>query len=372
MKFDFGIAGPGDDPAIRRLLAENPMPGTVKVAFEREPNYFLGHGVMGDRCITLKATERNTGKLAGIICLAATDRYVGGEVKPVGYIGQARIDHRFQGIMLPLRASAFIREQAKESWPNLWFGAIVDENPTARALFIDRRRKSFPLLEMVSPIQTLAFLPKSRFAKSPDDRSGSISIVRGNQAGWDSIVEFLNSQGSGREFFPHLKVEHFSDGLRTPGLESRDFLVTLIDGEIAGVCGIWDQSGFKQTVVHEYGGWLGRVRPVVNAAGPLIGMKRFPDVGGPITSAYLSFLAVRDDNPAVFRRLLSAAIGDVYSRNKNYLMAGFSIRDPLLAVARGYRHIVYRSTMYAFRFNGAIPDDAFDRAKVPYLEGATL
>ena len=372
MKFDFSIAGPGDDEAIRRLLADNPMPGTVKVAFEREPDYFIGEGLMGNRCVTVKATEAETGRLAGILCLAASDRFIGGEVKSVGYIGGLRIDHRFQGTMLLLQANAFIREQVQAGWPDLWFGVIVDENPAAQALFVDRRRASFPSPAPVSQFHTLAFLPKSRYFRSLHEGNSSISLRRGNEIGWLSIVEFLNRNGARRDFFPHLEVDYFTDDHRTPGLEIKDFLVAAVDGEIAGVCGIWDQSGFKQTVVHGYGEWLGRLRPLVNIAGPLIGMKRFPDIGGAISSASLSFLSVRDDEPAVFRRLLTAAIGDAYSRNKDYLMAGFSIRDPLLAVAGRYRHILYRSTMYAFRFTGAVPDDAFDRNGIPYLEGAVL
>ena len=140
MKFDFGVAHPADDAEIRRLLARNPMPGLVTVAFEREPSYFLGHGVMGDRCETLTATDRDTGRLAAIMCLAAADRYVSGRVRSVGYVGQIRVDSRYRGYLMPMRSAAFIRERAKTGWPDLWFSAIVDDNPTALEIFANRSR----------------------------------------------------------------------------------------------------------------------------------------------------------------------------------------------------------------------------------------
>ncbi len=378
MRFDFGIADQNDDRSIRRLLAENPMPGAVSVAFEREPDYFLGHGVMGESCLTVKAEERKSGKLAGIMCLASADRYINGSVRKVGYVGGVRIDSKFQGTMLPLRAMPYIRSMVKEGWPNLWFGAVVDENPTARALFVSRPRTSFPIPTTVSPIHTLGILTRPRFSRPLSDglpgrrKPDTLSLISGDEIGWEPIVAFLNEWGSRREFFPCITVEDLAGDYRTPGLEQRDFHVALIDGEITGVCGLWDQSEFKQTVVHDYQGWLARTRPLINTFGPLVGMKKLPRIGGEMSSASLSFIAVRNDDLAVFHRLLTTAVGNAFSRGKDYLIAGFSQRDPLLAVAKKFRHILYRSTMYAFSFDGPLGDDSYDRDKVPYLEGAAL
>jgi hypothetical protein len=277
-----------------------------------------------------------------------------------------------------LRAMPFIRSMVKEGWPNLWFGAIVDGNPTARALFVSLPRTSFPIPTTVSPIHTLGILTRPRFSRPLSDglserrKPDTLSLISGDEIGWEPIVDFLNKWGTRREFFPRITVEDLAGDYRTPGLKQRDFHVALIDGEIAGVCGVWDQSDFKQTVVHDYQGWLGRTRPIINTLGPLVGMKKLPRIGGEISSASLSFIAVRNDEPAVFHRLLSSAIGDAFSRGKDYLIAGFSQRDPLLAVAKKCRHILYRSTMYAFSFDGPLGDDSYDRDKVPYLEGATL
>ncbi len=47
MEFSFELARPADDLALRKLLAETPMPGRITVSFERQPNYFMGCSIMG-------------------------------------------------------------------------------------------------------------------------------------------------------------------------------------------------------------------------------------------------------------------------------------------------------------------------------------
>ena len=70
---------------------------------------------------------------------------------------------------------------------------------------------------------------------------------------------------------------------------------------------------------------------------------------------------------------MTAAVGRAHDMGTDYLLAGFSTRDPLLSVAHGFRHLLYHSTMYAFTFGpDRLPADAFDRGKVPCLEIAAL
>jgi hypothetical protein len=74
----------------------------------------------------------------------------------------------------------------------------------------------------------------------------------------------------------------------------------------------------------------------------------------------------------VFEALLDRAVAAAAARGKHYLLAGFSVRDPLLEVAGTRRHILYRSALHAFTFAGSLGAGAFDRSRVPYLEIAAL
>ena len=371
MKIEFSLAEQADDAAIRSLLKHNPMPGAVTIAFEREPDYFLGHGVMGNQCVTVKAVDAESRELAGIICIASAVRFVGGLAGPVGYIGQLRIDKRYRGYLIPLRGVAFVRDLVSTGRPDLWFNALADENPEPVEIFATRPRPSFPPLELVTRILTLGVFTHAQ-PRRPQRTLQNIAIRRGDDVGLTPIVQFLHDQGPNREFFPLYTEADFVGNNRTPGFSPADFLVAVNGKEITGICGVWDQSSFKQTVVHGYPGWLGRVRPFLNAIAPVIGMKRLPGVGERIESAYLSFLAVRNDDPHVFRTLLMAAVHSADAMGKEYLLAGFSERDPLLEIARRFRHLRYRSRMYAYSFDGIVGPAAFDRTRIPYVEIAAL
>jgi hypothetical protein len=101
-------------------------------------------------------------------------------------------------------------------------------------------------------------------------------------------------------------------------------------------------------------------------------MKRLPAIGEKLPSAYLSMLGIRGDDSTVLRALLEAALDLAYRKGMDYLLAGTSDRDPLRHIVRSYRHILYRSTMYAFSFQHDRAEALFDRSIVPHLEIAAL
>lgn len=74
------------------------------------------------------------------------------------------------------------------------------------------------------------------------------------------------------------------------------------EGELVGVGAFWDQSGFKQTVVRGYHGWLKQTRPLFNLAGKAIhNAPLLPKVGEPIRFGYGAFLLTSNHAPEVYR-----------------------------------------------------------------------
>jgi hypothetical protein len=372
MRIEFSVANPGDDAEIRALLAANPMPGRIEVTFEREPDYFLGSGVSGSRGVTMKGVDAATGRIAGLIQISASDRFVNGRVTGVGYIGGARVDKRYRGALMPLRALPAIRSLAEEGWPTLWTTAIVDSNPVAEGVFVHRARPSFPRFELVSEFRTLGLhtpsVPRGRRSSRVDN---GVSIGTAETEKSKSITKFLRSYGQGKEFYPCYVESDFLEGKRFPGLGKQDILVARKDDGIVGVCAVWDQSCFKRIVVHGYTGSLSVLRPLINLVGPITGMKRLPTPGNVIPSATLTAVAVKNDDTAVWNLLLDAAVDRARVMGQDYLLAGFSVRSSLLREAGRRRHILYKSRMYAFGFHGLKPN-AFNRKAEPYMEIAAL
>ena len=126
----------------------------------------------------------------------------------------------------------------------------------------------------------------------------------------------------------------------------RDLVMARREDRIVGVLGLWDQSGYKQTVVQSYADPLRRARPLYNLAARLTGIQPLPGKGQHIRSAYASFVCVEHDDPGIFAALLREVTRLAATRGYAYLMLGLAERDPLLPTARGYPHIAYHSTLY--------------------------
>lgn len=109
MKFHFELAQPVDDPALRKLLAETPMPGRVSVAFEREPNYFSGCSTMGPFWQVVIARDASNQDIAGVFCRAVRSLYINGVPHDVGYIGQIRIAEKYRGQWLLQQSIPFFK-----------------------------------------------------------------------------------------------------------------------------------------------------------------------------------------------------------------------------------------------------------------------
>ena len=122
----FGLATPDDDAGIRRLLATNPMPGRIRVRFEREPTYFAGCGPG-----TQVLVARDGASVVGVACRSIRKLYVNGVPEDVGYLGQLRVDRAYRGQLLTARGYRVMRELHEASPVRGSYTTIVDGNVQA-------------------------------------------------------------------------------------------------------------------------------------------------------------------------------------------------------------------------------------------------
>lgn len=368
MKFHFSLAGEKDDPDLRKLLASSLMEGRITVTFEREPEYFLGCSTMGHSGKVLIAREEKSGELAMTAATAVRDLFVNGEVRPVGYLGQLRVAPAYQGLMLPSRGMTFLQLQHADTEADMWLAAIADQNGTARTVFVDHPRNSFPRLRRAAGIKTLGIILKKKKGK----KSTGYSIERGSRKNLEEIVAFLNSWGRNKQFFPAYSEDDFLQNTLTRSFSLFDFILLRKGGTIVGTAGLWDQSDYKQTVIQGYHGALHILKPVYNLFTPLLGTPPLPDRGEKLNSAYASFICLQNNNPSIFRILLEELCILTRERGFHFLMLGLSELDQLLPAAQDLPHISYESSLYTFSMKGPeipvpVPDD-----RIPYIEIAGL
>jgi hypothetical protein len=302
------------------------------------------------------------------MCRASRPHFVNGHVEELGYIGQIRVAHQYRGRGLVSRGLSFLRELHADGRVRAYYGAISDENVRARGALVEYPGRHALVVRDVARIYTAGIILRRPKPPLPSD----CQVSRASREELEAIAAFLRRHGAQKQFYPAYALDDFDGGATTLGFDVQDFVVARRTGEIVGVVGLWDQSGYKQSVVQSYNGYLRWLRPLYNLGAPLAGVRPLPARGEYIPSAYASFICVAEDDRRLFRVLLRQTYSLAAERGYGYLMLGLAEQDPLLPVAREYAHIDYHSKLYISCWEDAADfyEELDDR--VPYIEIAAL
>ena len=291
------LATQADDAGIRRLLASTPMPGRIRVRFEREPSYFAG-------CApdTQVLVARDGVRVVGVACRTIRRLYVNGVAEDVGYLGQLRVDPAYRGQLLTARGYRVMRELHEQHPARGYYTTIVDGNAQAEGVLVHRSRGAMPRYRFLEKLYTLAF-------------------------------------GVRRQ---RLRFESGGESRRTPNL----FPAYPPEGEIittpAGSAALLDQRAFKQTVIDGYDRVLSLLRPLL----------RLPKPNTTLNHAYVTHFQATDPH-ALIEAILEKG------RQYDHILFGFTESDPHLAVARRFKPVEYTSSIYTVAFDDG--DDFHER-----------
>ncbi len=341
MELQVGLASSADDHAIRGLCRREPMPGNIVVAYEREPEFSLGCRVTGDAFQVLAARNGEDGEVVGVACRSTRTLFINGHSHRLGYLGQLRIDQKFRGRWLLSKGFSLLKQLHERDPVPAYLVSIIAGNDEAEAILVRKPRKSFPSFHHVADFCTLA-ISLGR-AKSPFQSKVEISSATPVQI--PELVKFLQAHGQKRQFFPEWTEGSLRE-LTACDLRIEDILVARRNGEIAGIAGFWDQSTYKQTIVHGYSRWLKAAAPFYNFGAHWIGRIPLPRPGTKLRSAYVAFLSIANDDTHVFAAILRKLYDLAHSREFDFLLVGLDARDPLLPVAKKYSHFIYASRLY--------------------------
>ena len=341
MQLAVNLATPADDAAIRALLRQQPMPGRIRIAYEREPEFRLGCEVTGEDCQVLVAREDNSAEVVGLACRSVRRVFINGVQQRLGYLGQLRVDPNCRGRWLVSRGFSQLKQLHDRDPLPAYLASIVDGNREATGVLVRKRRKNFPAFHPVADYCTLAIgITRAKVALD-----GGVQIAVPQRDELAQVALFLQLNGAKRQFFPAWTEEQI-DRLSAFGLGLEDFRVARRAGEIVGVVGLWDQSAYKQAIVHSYTGWLRAAAPFYNLGAPWFGRAALPRPGEKLRSAYAPLICVANDEIGVFRALLRELYNLAGERRLSHLLVGLDSRDPLLPAARDYPHMLYASRLY--------------------------
>lgn len=345
MPLEYRLATEADEPDLRRILRENPFPGSIQVTFEREPNFFRAAPIEGDFHQVVIVRDTGTGQLVAMLSRAARDVYLNGQVRPLGYISQMRIVPGYRALPRAIvKMGQVLEELDRDGRAPLYLISIIEDNLPARR-FLTSGLAHVPVLHEFARYHTLALYTRHPRRLLPLPKN--LHLERGSVERLPQILDCLERNGRRYQLAPRWTSATLCQPDHTPGLQPVDFWLALDGERVVGCAAFWDQSSVKQTVIHSYSGWLGAFRPLINALSWLTGLPYLPAPRQPFHYGFASHLAVDDDNPQVYSALLRQVYNRAVSRQDSYLMLGLAERHPFFPLARReYPHIDYPSQFY--------------------------
>lgn len=365
----FSAATEATEPGLRRLLRENPLTGNIRVSLEREPNAFHAAGISGDSYELMLASGGNPRHVIGSGGRFELMAWINGEPRRIGYFGELRAEGGLQSRrQLLLGAYRKMREFHDAGNVSFYLTTIIADNHRARRL-LEAGLGDMPTYR---PLETMVtFTLATRVGARRLRRSHRVRTANLEQR--PAIVERLAAHGCAYQFQPVWTQDTLASEMRCRGLAPDDFLIATSGNEVRACVALWDQRAYKQTVIRGYGTRLSRARPLLNVVAPFVRRPRLPAPGACLESAFLSHLAVDDDDTEALVDLVAAACRDAALRGIDYVMVSMAARHPLAALVRKRFPVhEYVSMIYlVFWEDGRRDVDALD-GRMPWPEVAIL
>jgi hypothetical protein len=377
----FELAVPADDADLRRVLAETPMGGPVALVFRREPSYFEAATVDGRQRQVVVARDTETGRVIGFGSRSVMDRYVNGRAMAIGYLSGLRILTAYRGSMALVGGFRLLRRIHADERTPLYLTTIAEGNELALSA-LTAGRAGLPAYHFAGRYLT-GVLPLAR-ASPRRARRGTrslacatglegLTIRSATPADLAELLAFLNEAGPRRQFFPRCEIGDFftRDGLFRE-LRPRDILLAFRGTRLVGTLAAWDQSAFRQNVVHRYSRPLRWIRPLYNAWARLTGRPTLPAPGKPLRVLTAALPLVADDDPDTFAALLASLRTRAAGGPWTHFAVGLHERDPLAAVLRRLSATLYITRLYLVCWlDGEALRKSVD-GRPPYLELGSL
>ncbi|MGF6851255.1 hypothetical protein [Paraburkholderia sp. CI3] len=354
-RFEFSLAGPGDDAQLRERLAGDWIEGAAAISLRREPSYFGACRLQGDPVQVIVGRDRADGRIVVMGSRCVSTSFVNGRPERTAYLADLRIHPAYRNGTLLSRTYRFLRT-LHEADPLSCYVLIYDDNAAALNSLVSGRAGlpvHLPRGRLVAPALHLT-------KRRPQLTVSGVELRRARADELPELVRFLNQQRAGYLWAPVLSVDDFSPGGRCDSLQAQDFFVALRQGRVCATMAAWDQSSLRQAHVERYAPSTAWIRPGYNLFARLRRLPRLPAPGQALPYVYLAFIAVEDGAPALGRALLRQVYNALCGGRWLYALAALHEDDPLSAVFAEYRTTTSVVRLYEVDFDVA-PGDASRR-----------
>ena len=362
----FRLANQSDDCQLRNLMRETIVPGHIKIAYSREPDFFEAYRDIDDSTQVIVAEDN--GQIGGVACRSIRNLLVNGKPSSVGYLSGLRLRPSVQNSTTLARGYAYLKTLHADNKAPVYLTTIIHGNSRAKDILTSGRASLPAYIPMGNYLTHVC--PVKRRAVSPVVQD-EVTIQAATQISPHELTDYLTQEGSRRQFFPVHKSNGQTSGiLRSIGLDN--VFVAQRQSKIVGTIAVWNQEKAKQHIIAGYSLIFRALRPLLNLSLWARNFHTLPKVGEELRYGAAALICVRNNDLDVFKALLWHALSMAAARGLHQLAVGLHERDPLVPALNDLTHVVYRSWLYLVCWDGNPLDDTFDKTLIPYLELGTL
>ena len=323
----YRLADRSSDGLLRSLLRDNDMESWVSLSFQREPDYFLGEGLMGDTYSVLVHHQYHPDKAMGMYSCSYLPVKLDGQGEMLGYLGSLRVGEAYRNKLRYLKQGYdSIRKLVPDQGSRKsWFTSIAAGNHQARRL-LEAGLKGLPKYTPLGKLLTMAI------STSRGRNTGILQPLAKQDI--EAFVSFYNKATAEYQYSPWLSKEWLQRLQGNKGLRLDDFFVVRDQGRIVAGLAIWDQRAFKQTVIHDYAKPLKRWRLAYNLYAKLSGRPQLPASGDQLQQVYISFVACEPAYRKHLIPMIQHALHKITKREGHVGVLGLSTKNPLLNILK--------------------------------------
>jgi hypothetical protein len=314
-------------------MRQSVMPGAVRVAFTREPDYFAADGLAGGADVTIVA--RRDGGVIGSGRCSVYPLMRNGVERRIGYLSVLRVAGQTSASARLLREGYEMLREETVGRADGFFTSIATDNLRARQVLEHGGRLGLPTYRPLCDLVTLAGAVTS--ARQTPESSADATELR----------EFFERQSRDVHLALAWGPARWS-GLARHGMSARDFAVVRQHGRIVGAAAVWDQRRFRQTVIDGYEGWLRAARLLISGA--MMARRRPPLPRPGSVLAQGAVLGASAADPAAWPALWQLVRQRAAAAGLSWLTLSRDARDPELTILRRlmkgheYRTMLYEVT----------------------------
>jgi len=320
-KVELRLAVPSDRDGIRRVFESGKFDGDLSIQFLRNPDPLTSMAHDGDRTVMIVMEYVETGEIAGVAGCVIRREYVGSKIKRIGYLTGLKLLQKYQKKVFCIADGYRLMREWTRDEVDLYYTTILSSNAGAIKL-LEKKHKNMPAYLYLGEYTTYCI------------KAGGASRVRLTGMTPEEREHLYKAELPTLDFVP-ADTALF-------GLTDNDFCALRDSkGQILAACAIYDQQKDKQYVVSGYGGKYKLMSWIPTR---LLGYPRFPKAGSTLNYASVAFLYVKNADPKLGRKFLTA----VAARAKRYdlLLLGLFENHPNRALFEKFRHVKLQSRLY--------------------------